>query len=218
MIRERLTVGPFAENCYVIGPAGDDHASRVAIVDPGAESERIAATIDARGWRPEAVLLTHGHIDHVAHCAHLCERYGIAVHMHRADLFLLASPQFPEFAAMLGARPCPEPASFFEEETPVEVAGLRLRVLHTPGHTPGSVCLVDEASGQALVGDTVFYRGVGRTDLPGGDFATLASSVRDRLFALPGDLVLWPGHGPETRLEEERAENPFFGSHLCALV
>jgi glyoxylase-like metal-dependent hydrolase (beta-lactamase superfamily II) len=213
MILERFTVGPFAENCYLIGKA-----PRVAIVDPGAESERIAAHLDARGWRPEAVLLTHGHIDHIAHCAHLCERYGLGVHVHRADLFLLSSPQFPEFAAMIGYRPCPEPAGFLEEGAPVEIAGLRLDVLHTPGHTPGGVCLLDAESRQMLVGDTIFHRGIGRTDLPGGDFATLAVSVRDRLFAVAGEWRLWPGHGPETSLDEERADNPFFGASLCALV
>ena len=213
MILERFTVGPFAENCYLIGKA-----PRIAIVDPGGESERIAEVIDGNGWKPEAILLTHGHIDHVAHCCHLAERYALPIHMHRADLFLLQSAQFPEFAAMLGARPCPEPTGYLEEGVPVAVAGLRLRVLHTPGHTPGSVCLLDDKSGEALVGDTVFYRGVGRTDLPGGDFAKLADSVRDRLFAVEGDFRLWPGHGPETRLEEERLENPFFGANICALV
>lgn len=213
MILERFTVGPFAENCYLIGKA-----PRVAVVDPGAESDRIAAAIDSRGWKPEAILLTHGHIDHVAHVGHLAERYGLPSYIHRADVFLLQSSQFPEFAAMLAARPCPEPAGFLEEGVPVEVAGLRLRVLHTPGHTPGSVCLLDEESGEALVGDTLFHRGIGRTDLPGGDFASLAHSVRDRLFTVEGDWRLWPGHGPETRLDEERRENPFFGANICALV
>lgn len=213
MILERFTVGPFAENCYLIGKA-----PRIAIVDPGGESERIAETIDRNGWKPEAILLTHGHIDHVAHCCHLAERYALPVYMHRADLFLLQSAQFPEFAMMLGARPCPEPTGYLDEGVPVDVAGLHLRVLHTPGHTPGSVCLIDDESGEALVGDTVFYRGVGRTDLPGGDFAKLADSVRERLFAVEGDFRLWPGHGPETRLEEERQENPFFGANICALV
>ena len=213
MILERFTVGPFAENCYLIGKA-----PRVAIVDPGGESDRIAEVIDGNGWKPEAILLTHGHIDHVAHCRQLAERYGIPTYIHRGDVFLLQSPQFPEFAKMLGAQPCPEPAGYLEEGVPVEVAGLRLRILHTPGHTPGGVCLFDDESGDALVGDTIFYRGNGRTDLPGGDFATLATSVRDRLFAVEGDWRLWPGHGPETRLDEERAENPFFGANICALV
>jgi hydroxyacylglutathione hydrolase len=213
MILQRFTVGPFAENCYLVGKA-----PRVAIVDPGGESEKIAAVIDANGWKPEAILLTHGHIDHVAHCCHLVERYGIPVYLHRADLFLLQTAQFPEFAKMLGARPCPEPTFFFEDGQPIEVAGLTLRVLHTPGHTPGGVCLLEDESRQMLVGDTVFYRGIGRTDLPGGDFPTLATSVRDRLFAVKGDYDLWPGHGPETRLDEERMENPFLGANICALV
>ena len=213
MILARFTVGPFAENCYVVGVP-----PRVAIVDPGGESAAIIEHVDAQGWKPEVVLLTHGHIDHIAHAAHVCERYGIGVRIHREDLFLLGTAQFPEFAAMMGARQCPEPEGFLEPGQPVEVAGLRLDVLHTPGHTPGGVCLFDPASRQALVGDTIFRRGIGRTDLPGGDFAVLAHSVRDVLFAVDGDWTLWPGHGPETRLEEERQENPFFGANLCALV
>jgi hydroxyacylglutathione hydrolase len=213
MILERFTVGPFAENCYVIGKA-----PRVAIVDPGAESDRIFAAVERHGWQPEAILLTHGHIDHVAHCAHVAERYGIHAYIHRADLGLLQQKQFPEFAAMLGARVCPEPVGYLEDGQSFEVAGLHLRILHTPGHTPGGICLFDDESGQALVGDTIFHRGIGRTDLPGGDFATLASSVRDLLFRVAGDWQLWPGHGPETRLEEERQENPFFGANLCVLV
>jgi hydroxyacylglutathione hydrolase len=213
MILHRHTGGPFAENCYIVG-----NAPRVAIVDPGSDSDRLFATIEANGWLPEAVLLTHGHIDHIAHAAHVCERYGIGVRIHRADCYLLGTAQFPEFAQMLGARPCPEPEAFFEHGVAVDVAGLRLDVLHTPGHTPGGVCLFDAASRQALVGDTIFRRGCGRTDLPGGDFGTLAAAVRDVLFAVPGEWTLWPGHGPETSLEEERQENPFFGAHVCALV
>ena len=98
----------------------------------------------------------------------------------------------------------------------MEVAGLTLRVVHTPGHTPGGVCLIDEASRNVLAGDTIFQRGIGRTDLPGGDMATLERSIRQRLFTLEGDYTLWPGHGPETKLSEEREENPFFGRHAGA--
>ena len=98
----------------------------------------------------------------------------------------------------------------------VEVAGLALRVLHTPGHTPGGVCLIDEASREILVGDTIFCRGVGRTDLPGGDGAALARSIREKLFVLGGDYRLLPGHGPETGLDEERRENPFVGATVAS--
>jgi glyoxylase-like metal-dependent hydrolase (beta-lactamase superfamily II) len=206
MILARYTVGPFAENCYVIGtpPA-------VAIVDPGAESDRIAADLEAHGWRPEAILLTHGHIDHIAHVGHLCERYGLPVWAPAEDQFLLDSPQIPQLAAMLGARPCPRPERHWQDGVTVTVAGLDLEVIHAPGHTPGHVCQLHRASRNALVGVVIFHRGIGRTDLPGGDTATLERSIRQRLFTLDGDWVLHPGHGPETTLEEEREENPFFG-------
>jgi hydroxyacylglutathione hydrolase len=206
VILERLTVGPLEENCYLIGAA-----PRCAVVDPGAESARIFRSIEALGLAPEAVLLTHGHVDHIAHVAHVAERYGIGVHIHRADLPYLERPQWPELETMLGARPCPPPAGWLEEGVAVEVAGLRLEVLHTPGHTPGGVCLLDRAAREILVGDTIFQRGVGRTDLPGGDGAALLRSIRDKLFPLEGDWTLFPGHGPETSLREERVDNPFVG-------
>lgn len=206
MILARYTVGPFAENCYVIG-AGP----AVAIVDPGAESERIAGDLEARGWKPEAILLTHGHIDHIAHVGHLCERYGLPVWAPAEDQFLLDSPQIPELAAMLGAKPCPKPERHWVDGETVTVAGLELEVIHAPGHTPGHVVLLHRASRNALVGDVIFHRGIGRTDLPGGDYATLERSIRQRLFTLDGDWTLHPGHGPETTLAEERRDNPFFG-------
>ncbi len=207
MLIEKLTVGPLEENCYLVGVE-----PRCAVVDPGAESSRIFAAIERRGLTPESILLTHGHVDHIAHCAHVAERYGIGVWVHRADLPFLEQPQWPELEAFLRARPCPKPAGWLAEGDDVEIAGLHLSVLHTPGHTPGGVCLIDEASRSILVGDTIFLRGVGRTDLPGGDAEALVRSIRDKLFALAGDYRLFPGHGPETGLEEERRENPFVGA------
>lgn len=206
MILAKLTVGPFAENTYVIGAP-----PRVVIVDPGAESERIVERVEREGWRPEAILLTHGHLDHVAHAAHVAERYGIGLRIHREDLPYLEHPQMPDFAEMIGYRPPPEPEGYLEDGQTLEVAGLTLEVLHCPGHTPGHVVLIHEESRSILVGDVVFQRGVGRTDLPGGDTATLAHSIQERLFKLDGDYTLHPGHGPDTTLDEERRENPFFG-------
>jgi len=206
MILQRFTVGPFAENVYLIGEPPD-----VAVVDPGAESELVMRYIDEQGWRPERILLTHGHLDHIAHVAHVAERYGIGCWIHPADVWLLETRQIPQLEDAIGARPCPAPEGTFEDGELLEVAGLKLRVLHTPGHTPGGVCFFDDESGSALVGDTIFHRGIGRTDLPGGDMETLAHSIRERLFALDGDWELWPGHGPQTRLDDERRENPFFG-------
>ncbi len=213
MLIEKLTVGPLEENCYLVGAAGSD---RCAVVDPGAESGRIVAAIERRGLVPERILLTHGHVDHISHCAHVAERFGIGVWIHRADLPYLERSQWPELEAFLQARPCPKPAGWLEEGTDVEVAGLVLRVLHTPGHTPGGVCLVDDASREILVGDTLFYRGVGRSDLPGGDGPTLARSIREKLFTLGGDYRLFSGHGPETGLDDERRENPYVGAAVVS--
>ena len=207
MLIDKLTVGPLEENCYLVGAP-----PRCAIVDPGAESERIFAAVARGGLAPEAVLLTHGHVDHIAHCAQVAERYGIGLRVHRLDLPYLQGPQWPELEELLGARPCPAPEGFFEEGEPVEIAGLRLEVLATPGHTPGGVCLVDPASRTILVGDTIFAGSVGRTDLPGGDWPTLERSIREKLFNLDGDWKLLPGHGPETTLAIERLENPFVGA------
>jgi len=207
MLIEKVTVGPLEENCYLVGIE-----PRCAVIDPGAESSRIFAAIERRGLVPERILLTHGHVDHIAHCAHVAERFGIGVWVHRADLSFLEQPQWPELEAFLQARPCPKPAGWLEEGVDVEVAGLTLKVLHTPGHTPGGVCLIDEASREILVGDTIFNRGVGRTDLPGGDGETLAKSIREKLFRLGGDYRLLPGHGPESALDDERRENPFVGA------
>jgi glyoxylase-like metal-dependent hydrolase (beta-lactamase superfamily II) len=204
---EGLTVGPLQENCWLVGVA-----PRCAVVDPGAESARIIAAIERLGLEPERIVLTHGHIDHIAHCAQVAERYGIGVVVHRADLPYLEGPQWPELEQMLDARPCPAPEGFLEEGVDLEVAGLTLQVLHTPGHTPGGVCLLDEASRTILVGDTLFAGSVGRSDLPGGDWATLERSIRDKLFTLDGDWRLLPGHGPESSLAVERVDNPFVGA------
>lgn len=213
MILARFTVGPFAENVYVVGAP-----PRVAIVDPGGESAQIMDAIDEKGWEPEMVLLTHGHLDHIAHVAHVVERYDVPVICHEDDRFLLETEQMPQFAQMLGARPCPTPERWWSDGDEVEVAGLTLKVIHTPGHTPGGVCLVHEESRQIVAGDTIFHRGIGRTDLPGGDMATLERSIRERLFTLEGDYTLWPGHGPETKLAEERVDNPFFGEKAGAAL
>lgn len=207
MLLAGLTVGPLEENCWLVGAA-----PRCAIVDPGAESDRIVREIERRGLVPEKILLTHGHVDHIAHCAHVAERFGLGLWIHAADLPYLEGPQWPELEQLLGARPCPAPERLLADGESIDVAGLRLEVLHTPGHTPGGVCFVERASRTILVGDTIFAGSVGRTDLPGGDGATLARSIRERLFALDGDWRLLPGHGPETRMEVERLDNPFVGS------
>jgi glyoxylase-like metal-dependent hydrolase (beta-lactamase superfamily II) len=206
VILASFAVGPCAENTYLIGVP-----PRVAVVDPGAESERIFERVEQEGWEPAVILLTHGHLDHIAHAAHVAEEYGIGAHIHEADVPYLEHVQMPDAAALMGYRPPPAPAGFLTDGQALEVAGLSLSVLHAPGHTPGHVVLIDEESRSILVGDVIFRRGIGRTDLPGGDTATLERSIREGLFMLEGDDTLHPGHGPATTLDEEREENPVYG-------
>jgi glyoxylase-like metal-dependent hydrolase (beta-lactamase superfamily II) len=203
---EGLTVGPLAENCWLVGVP-----PRCAIVDPGAESGRIIRAVERRGLVPEKILLTHGHVDHIAHCAQVAERFAIGIWVHREDLPLLAAPQWPDLERLLGARPCPPPERFVADGETLAVAGLELEVLHTPGHTPGGVCYVHRASRTILVGDTLFAGSVGRTDLPGGDWGALERAIRTRLFVLEGEWALLPGHGPATSMAAERRDNPFVG-------
>jgi hydroxyacylglutathione hydrolase len=199
-----FTLGPFAENSYLlVGPSG----RRAAAVDPGFDSEVLLETLGERGLELEWIVNTHGHVDHVAGNRLMKERTAAPLIIHPADAGLLS--QVRQHAAMFGleAEDSPPPDAHFEEGVPFVFDGVAFDVIHTPGHSPGSVCL--RAGRRLLVGDTLFRGSVGRSDLPGGSHEVLVSSIRNKLFRLAGDTICSPGHGPETTLAEERASNPF---------
>lgn len=206
--------GDLAANCYLIaaGPGRE-----CVVVDPGeGAGDGVARALREHDLTPAAVLATHGHHDHVATAALLAGEHSVAVHIRQEDRHLLTDP-----AAGPGRRDpataitvtSPEPPSVeLLREGPLELAGLRIEVLHTPGHTPGSVIFgfrSDEGGRLALTGDTLFAGSVGRTDLPGGDPVALAESLRTTVLALPDDTVVLPGHGGSTTIGRERAGNPF---------
>jgi len=198
-----LTVGAFQENCYLlIEPRG----TRCAIIDPGAEPERIIAAVERSGAVPEAIWLTHAHLDHVGAISGLRRRWDIPVYLHPLDepLYAMASRQ----AALYGLPfEQPEPADrALGDGDVIEVGDLRMTVMHTPGHAPGHV--VFHGHGVALVGDCLFAGAIGRTDLPMSNPRDLAASL-DRIAALPEDTVVYPGHGPVTTIGTEAATNPF---------
>ena len=211
MILEMLTVGPFQENCYVIG---DEATGEGALIDPGDEAARIALAVERTNLEIGWIIITHAHIDHVGAVAALVEEYACSVLMHAEAEPMLG--QLPTQAMMMGLKFGTVPAvdRHIEDDEVLEVGGLELKALYTPGHAPGHLAFYLEGEGLVLSGDALFAGGVGRTDLFGGDMELLLRSIDERLMTLPDETRVLPGHGPETTIGEERAHNPFLGGGL----
>ena len=188
-----LTLGLYQTNTYIIH---DEQSKTCCVIDPGYESDRILDECEKLGLTVEAVLLTHGHFDHVGAVKELAAETGCKVFIHAADLTM---PPMMTAGALYYT-------DTFAEGTTLNLAGLSLSVLHTPGHTPGSVCLLCGTS--IFSGDTLFAQGCGRTDLPGGDWATILQSL-NRLGRIEGNFWVHPGHGPSTTLAQEKRYNPY---------
>jgi glyoxylase-like metal-dependent hydrolase (beta-lactamase superfamily II) len=213
MILETFPVGPLQCNCTILG---DQAAGEAIVVDPGDNINRIYSRINDLGLKLKQILITHGHIDHVGGALKLKRLTGAPILLNENDLPLLK--MMDAQAAWIGA-PTPEVAPPDESLTDGMTVGLGAypaQVLHTPGHTQGSVCLHFAPLGMVIAGDTLFARSIGRTDLPGGDGRQIIHSIESRLLSLPDETRVIPGHGPETTIGEERESNPFlrggFGS------
>jgi glyoxylase-like metal-dependent hydrolase (beta-lactamase superfamily II) len=206
MIHEILVVGPLQCNCSILG----DEVSREAIVvDPGGDVSRIVATLEKHRLTVRQIIVTHAHIDHIAGAQRLKQLTGAPILYNQNDLPLVRMMDVQ--AGWLGI-PTPEvslPDASLEDGQTVSIAGLSGSILHTPGHTEGSVCLYLPQQALLLAGDTLFAGSVGRTDLPGGDTRKLLHSIRTSLLHLPDEVTVIPGHGPGTTIGEERASNPF---------
>lgn len=202
-----VPVTPFQQNCSVIWC---DVTGRAAVVDAGGDVDRIAEVLQTRQLTLEKLLLTHGHIDHAGGARALADRFGVGIEgPQREESFWL--DQLPTQGGMFGF-PRSEPLTpdrWLEEGDMVTVGEQQLSVLHCPGHTPGHVVFVSAAAGLCIVGDVLFQGSIGRTDFPRGNHEQLISSIRDKLFTLPDDMVVVPGHGPFTTIGEERRSNPF---------
>jgi hydroxyacylglutathione hydrolase len=199
-----LPNGQFAENCYLLG---DTSTREAVIIDPGEDSARFLAELNAKGWSLQAIWLTHAHIDHIMGVGAVQRATGAPIHLHPLDRPLYDA--LPQFGSWVGMRLDPAPPPQFELAAgqTLRVGAIDFIVKFTPGHSPGSVSFHGE--GMIFGGDVLFNGSVGRTDLPGGDSATLMSTIQSEFLSLPDSTVVHSGHGPATTVGVERLTNPF---------
>jgi len=203
-----VTAGPFATNTYIVA---NKEATHALLVDPTIDcAEKVRSILTKENLRVMAIINTHGHIDHIFGNGVVKEITHAPLYIHRLDVPWLEHA--PESAEAFGLPPItsPLPDGYLEDGQTIAVPGLSFLVIHTPGHTPGSICLYGQ--GILLAGDTLFAGSVGRTDLPGGDWQTLVRSIQTRLWTLPGETVVYSGHGPTTTIGQEKMGNPFVGT------
>jgi hydroxyacylglutathione hydrolase len=207
---DRLILGAFETNCYIL--RNRETAKDCLVIDTGLEAGELIDFLGKHKLNPLAVVLTHGHIDHVAGVAVLCKSYPeIKVYIHKLDAEML-SETASGVSALTGRLPStPDIIAtdfLIEGAGIIEQADIKLEVLHTPGHTPGGVCLYSKDEGIVFTDDALFANGVGRTDL-GGNMEQLVKSIKEKLFTLPDETAVYPGHGPVTTIAQEKAHNPF---------
>jgi len=205
MFFERFVVGPLDTNSYVIG---DEAEKKAVIIDPGDEPERILELIHEKGFKVSAIICTHAHFDHVGAAGDIKKSTGADILLHKADLDTYARAK--DQAAFWGYSldDLPKPDGYIDDGDEVSVGSLKFKVMHTPGHSQGGICLYGE--GIMISGDTIFQGSVGRTDFPGGSVEMLKSSFR-RILELPDDTRVYSGHGPETTIGREKKTNFFVG-------
>lgn len=210
MILETAAEAPFFKNGYVLGC---ERTREAVIIDPGDEVAQLLAHVRGHKLAVRAILLTHAHVDHVSGVGRAKQALNVPIHLHRDDLFLYE--QAVAHGRMFGLQVDPPPPVdvFYEGTGPYGFGDYDVFVHHTPGHCPGGVCLQVGRRGtpgrDLFVGDTLFAGSIGRTDLPGGDYETLLTSITQVLFPLGDDARVWSGHGPETTIGQERRTNPF---------
>ncbi len=201
-----VVVGPLQVNCYLLACP----QTRLALViDPGDEGERILAAARANDWRIDKIVNTHGHFDHVGANRTLVAATGAPLLMHAADLPLLERAQAHARGYGLDSEGSPPPDQLLADGDEIACGSLRCRVIHLPGHSPGGIALL--CGGHLFPGDVLFAGSVGRTDLPGGDHRQLIEGIRSKLWVLPGETIVHPGHGPDTTIAREMRSNPYAG-------
>jgi glyoxylase-like metal-dependent hydrolase (beta-lactamase superfamily II) len=205
MILKELVVGPFGSNCFIVGSEAEKEGM---IIDPGADTDAIVKAVSELGLSIALVVATHNHIDHVGALGPVVDAVGARYAIHEADVEGMTPEMFARmFGIAADGKAPPQPDMLLHDGDVIEVGDLKFTVLHTPGHTRGGISLLGD--GVVFSGDTLFNFGIGRTDLPGGDYNTLIKSIVTRIMQLPDETVVYPGHGPSTTVGMERRRNPF---------
>jgi len=205
---DRLILGAYQTNCYIL--RASEAVKDCLIIDTGLEAGELVNFLEVHKLNPVAVVLTHGHADHITGLAALRSRFpNIKVYIHKLDAEMLTETDSNMFAFVKQPFSVESADFLIEESNAIEEAGINLDVLHTPGHTPGGISLYSKDDGIVFVGDTLFADSVGRTDMPGGSATQLLKSIKEKLCILPNETVVYPGHGPITTIAQEKAHNPF---------
>ncbi|MFO8111135.1 MAG: MBL fold metallo-hydrolase [Desulfosalsimonadaceae bacterium] len=205
MIVKTLAVGPIMANCYIVGCEETRHA---AVIDPGDEADRILMSLAEDKLNVKYILNTHGHFDHVGANKRLKEATGAKIAIHPDDAEMLDMINVAAASFGMAAENSPPPDLLINDGDKITFGNITLEVMHTPGHSLGGVSFFSD--GVVFVGDTLFAGSIGRTDFPGGDFNTLISSVKNKLFVMPDEVKVLTGHGPATTIGQEKRTNPFF--------
>ncbi|SFH37616.1 Glyoxylase, beta-lactamase superfamily II [Desulfotomaculum arcticum] len=204
MILEGFGVGPMDANCYIIGC---EEKRAAAVVDPGAEGKRILARLEELKLKCKYIILTHGHVDHIGALNEVREATGAEVLIHNNDAAMLTNPAHNLSLFMGSPIKCKQADRFLEDGEQLKVGHVNLQIFHTPGHTPGGICI--QAGNSLITGDTLFAGSVGRSDFPGGNHNVMIESIKTKLLQYPDETKVYPGHGPASTIGLEKKHNPF---------
>ena len=203
-------LGDFQTNCMVLTQGEPETGKSCWIIDCGYQPEPMLDAIEEQGLIPEKIILTHAHADHIAGLLEARTRFpDVPIYMHKAEESWMNDPVLNLSAALGLSITAPTPEAFLDEGDTLSLEELEFRIVHTPGHSPGSISLIHEPAMLAFVGDTLFAGSIGRTDFPGSSFETLENSIKSKLYVLDPETVCFPGHGPATTIGQEMNSNPF---------